>query len=179
MTQPESLKVWSPPHPGSTPPSSLVTLSTNSGPLVVTVNVTHWESAIRGAPKYLSGLPKSLRPWANRLHSAHDCPGFGGAGGAMVIVPVERSAAWDPVVTSTMSSGATATELVAPFLTYSSRLTVIRAGTGSKPMSLTRAPVTKFTFFGVSQATSGFTKASFWLKGVRITPAMVDRWGNK
>ena len=30
------------------------------------------------APKNASGLPKSLRPWARRFHSAHDCPGFSG-----------------------------------------------------------------------------------------------------
>ena len=41
-------------------------------PVVVTVNVTQRESAIRGVPKNASGLPKPLCLSANCFHNAHD-----------------------------------------------------------------------------------------------------------
>ena len=102
----------SPPLPVSLP-VRVVIWSVNSVPVVVTVKVTQRELAIRGAPKKASGLPNSLRPWAKRFHKAHDRPVSSGFG-ASVIDPAERSAACDPVVTSTISSGATATEIAAP-----------------------------------------------------------------
>ena len=85
----------------------------NSVPVSVMVNVTHNESGIRGGPKKTLGLPKSVRPCARRSHSAHDRP-LGRGLGTSVIDPAERSAACDPVVTSTMSSGATVTDVAAP-----------------------------------------------------------------
>ena len=111
-SHPEFFKVRSPPLPGSLRVSLVICLM-NSFPVVVTVNVTQRELAIRSAPKNAFGLPKPLRSLARRFHSAQDRPVSSGFG-ASVIDPAERSAACDPVVTSAISSGATATEIAAP-----------------------------------------------------------------
>jgi hypothetical protein len=113
-SQPESFKVTSPPLPGSLPVSADI-WSRNSVPVVVTVKVTQCESATWAAPKNTSGLPKSVRPCAKRFHSAQHCPLRRGRG-ASVIDPTERSAACDPRVTNTRSSGPTAIEVAAPSL---------------------------------------------------------------
>ena len=98
----------------------------------------------------------------------------------MVIVPAERSAACDPVVTSTMSSGATTTELVAAIPDVVEFVDGYSSRRRFEPYVFDdRRRSQSSPFAALSQATSGFTNASFWLKGVRITPAMVDRWGNK
>ena len=83
-------------------------------PVVVTVNVTQRELAIRSSPKNASGLPKPLCFSANFFHSAHDRPGLGGGPGGVSIVPAERSAACEPVVTNTMSFEAMSTDVEAP-----------------------------------------------------------------
>ena len=93
----------------------------NSEPVVVTVNVTQRESAIRSSPKNASGLPKPLCIPANFFHSAHDRPGLGGGPGGVSIVPAEKSAACEPVVTNTMSFEAMSTDVEAPARAYSSR----------------------------------------------------------
>ena len=85
----------------------------NSVPVSVTVKVTQSDKGIRASPKNASGLPNSGRPSARRVHSAQDRP-LGRGRGASVIDPAEKSAACDPVVTSTRSSGATATEVTLP-----------------------------------------------------------------
>src|SRR5881394_2382662 len=149
-TQPESLSVSSPPRPDSLPVSAEIWLL-NLVTVSVTVKVIQSESGIRAAPKKTSGLPKSVRPCARRSDSAQDRPLTRGLG-ASVIDPVEKSAACDPVVTSTRSSGPTATEAAAPSRSYSSRLTVILLGDGAKPMSRTKVPFRKFTQRGRSQA---------------------------
>jgi hypothetical protein len=112
MTQPESFSVTSPPRPALLSVNAAILL-TNPDPVSVTVKVTQSESGIRDAPKKTSGLPKSMRPRASRSHSAQDRP-VGRGIGASVIDPGERSAAWEPVVTSTISSGATTTDVTAP-----------------------------------------------------------------
>src|SRR5215467_15383444 len=111
-TQGESFRVTSPPRPDSLPVNAAICL-TKSVPVSVTVKVTQSESRIRAGPKKTPGLPKSVRLCASRCHSAQDLPVDRGRG-ASVIDPDERSAACDPVVTSTRSSGATATDVAAP-----------------------------------------------------------------
>src|ERR1700734_4101080 len=74
MTQGESFKVRRPPLPA--PLWVRLVISTrNCLPVVVTVNVTQRESAIRGVPKNTSGLPKPLCFSAKDFHNAHDRPG--------------------------------------------------------------------------------------------------------
>ena len=71
------------------------------------------DKGIRASPKNASGFPNFGLPLARRVHSAQDRP-LGRGRGASVIDPAERSAACDPVVTSTRSSGAIATEVTLP-----------------------------------------------------------------
>src|SRR3954451_18599337 len=113
MTQFESFRVRSPPLPGLLW-VKLVISSRNSEPVVVTVNVTQRESAIRPSPKNASGLPKPLCFPANFLHSAHDRPGLGGGPGGLSIVPADRSAACEPMVINTMSFEVMSTDIEAP-----------------------------------------------------------------
>ena len=114
MTQPESFKVRSPPLPGSLP-VSLVIWSDEFGPRRRDRERHPARIGDPGGAEEHVRVAEILASLRQRLHSAQDCPGSTGFG-ASVIDPAERSAACDPVVTSTMSSGATATELVAPFL---------------------------------------------------------------
>ena len=58
-------------------------------PVVVTVNVTQRESAIRGLPKNASGLPKPLCFLASCSHKAQDRPGLAGGPG---FVPASAAA---------------------------------------------------------------------------------------
>src|SRR5262245_49247610 len=111
-TQPESFRVTSPPSPGLLLVSADTWL-TNSVPVSVTVKVTQRDKGIRASSKKASGLPNSGRPLARLLHSAQDRP-VGRGHGISIIDPAEKSAACDPVVTSTRSSGATATEVTSP-----------------------------------------------------------------
>src|SRR5215472_18112436 len=111
-TQPESFRVTSPPHPGLLSVSADIWLM-NSVPVSVTVKVTQRDNGIRASPKNALGLPNSGRPLARRVHSAQDRP-VGRERGTSVLDPAERSAACDPVVTSTRSSGATETEVTLP-----------------------------------------------------------------
>src|SRR6185312_3493074 len=178
MTQGESFRVTRPPLPGPLW-VRLVISSRNSLPVVVTVKVTQRESAIRSSPKNASGLPKPLCRSANFFHNAQDRPGYGGGGGGESIVPAVRSAACEPVVTSTMSPGATASEREDSQRAHLSRLTVLRPADSVTSISLKNATFTKFTPCRSSQATSGLTKASCWLNCERRTCAMVERSGNK
>ena len=86
--------------------------SMNSVPFVVTVKVTHRLSGASAASKNTSGWPNSCRPFARRFHNAQDRPPPGDRDGVFM-VPAARSATCDPVVTSTISSGAISTEVAA------------------------------------------------------------------
>src|ERR1700722_11327049 len=178
MTQGESFKVRRPPLPAPLW-VRLVISSRNCLPVVVTVNVTQRESAIRGVPKNTSGLPKPLWVSAKVFPNAQVRPGWGGAGGGASIVPAERSAACEPVVTNTMSSDVSLTHVATSPRSYLSRLTVMRPDDWVNSISLTYAPFTNFTCFPSSQATSGLTKASCWLNCERKTCAMVEGSGNR
>src|SRR5215469_7192396 len=108
----ESFKVTSPPNPGLLRVSA-DSWSMNSVPVVVTVKVTQREEGTWTALKKRLGLPKPVRSCASRFHSAEERPPLRGCG-ASVIDPTERSWTCDPVVTSTRSSDATATDVRAP-----------------------------------------------------------------
>jgi hypothetical protein len=84
--------------------------SMNSVPIVVTVKVTQREDGTWTALTKRLGLPKPVRSCASRFHRAEERPPPCGRG-ASVIDPTERSSACDPVVTSTRSSEATATDV--------------------------------------------------------------------
>ena len=112
-SQGECIKLTSPPRPVSLPVSADIS-SRKSVPVVVTVKVTQRESDTWAVPKNASGLPNSGRPCARRFHSAHDRPARC-CRGASVIDPTDMSAACDPKVSSTRSSGATVTDVAAPF----------------------------------------------------------------
>ena len=99
-SQPESIKLTSPPRPVSLPVSADI-WSRNSVPVVVTVKVTQRESGTWPVAEEHVGIAELRTPLRQALPQRPDRPARC-CGGASVIDPTDMSAACDPKVSSTM-----------------------------------------------------------------------------